>query len=197
VTNGSAKGVLVLTGSRSVMGRVNKLTATTKRKPTLIQREITRFVIIIVVLTLIMALTLLFVWVGWLRVDHFAFLNVVGILVNVMGCVVAFIPEGVPIAVALTLSLIARRMKAANVLPKSLATVETLGCVNIICSDKTGTLTQNKMTVASVGFVDKESDLVAGSPGLQAATRGCRSLQQRELRPRHATPAYRSMHGQR
>lgn len=57
--------------------------------------------------------------------------------------------------VALTLSLVAGRMKKANVLPKALTTVETLGCVNVICSDKTGTLTENRMTVVSVGFVDQ------------------------------------------
>lgn len=74
---------------------------------------------------------------------------------NVMGCVVAFIPEGMPVGVALTLMMVARRMKSANVLPKGLSTVETLGCVNVICSDKTGTLTENKMTVTSIGFVDE------------------------------------------
>ena len=73
---------------------------------------------------------------------------------DVMGCVVAFIPEGMPMGVALTLSLIARRMKAVSVFPKSLSAVETLGCVTVICSDKTGTLTQNKMSVISAGFVD-------------------------------------------
>jgi sodium/potassium-transporting ATPase subunit alpha len=72
-----------------------------------------------------------------------------------MGCVVAFIPEGMPIGVSLTLLMVARRMKASNVLPKGLSTVETLGCVNVLCSDKTGTLTQNLMSVASVAFVDE------------------------------------------
>lgn len=73
-----------------------------------------------------------------------------------MGCVVAFIPEGMPVAVALTLMMIARRMKNSNILPKGLSTVETLGCVNVICSDKTGTLTENKMVVTTVGFVDEQ-----------------------------------------
>ena len=74
---------------------------------------------------------------------------------NVMGCVASFITEGMPVGVALTLMMVARRMKSANVLPKGLSTVETLGCVNVICSDKTGTLTENKMTVTSIGFVDE------------------------------------------
>ncbi|KAF8231370.1 calcium ATPase [Tricholoma matsutake] len=156
VTNGHGRGVVVLTGDKTVMGRINKLTSSTKSKRTLIQREIDRFVYIVIFLTLLLALSILFIWAGWLRRDHYAFMNVVGMLNNVMGCIVAFIPEGLPIAVALTLSLIARRMKKVKVLPKGLATVETLGCVTVICSDKTGTLTQNRMSVMSVGFVDQE-----------------------------------------
>ncbi|RAH78672.1 calcium ATPase [Aspergillus japonicus CBS 114.51] len=165
VTNGNAVGVVVLTGSRSVMGRLASITATVKEKPTLIQKEISRFVRIIVVLTVILAAAILFTWVGWLRVDHHGFMNVVEMLNDVMGCVVAFIPEGMPVGVALTLMIVAKRMKANNILPKGLATVETLGCVNVICSDKTGTLTQNKMFVQSLGLVDQEFDMEALKSG--------------------------------
>ncbi len=153
-TNGNATGVVVLTGGKTVMGRINSLTNNTKEIPTLIQLEITRFIKIIIVLTISLIALMLIIWAAWLRRDHFAYLNVVGIMTNCMGLVVAFIPEGMPVAVALTLSLVARRMKSVNVLPKSLSTVETLGCVNVICSDKTGTLTLNQMTVESVGFQD-------------------------------------------
>lgn len=155
VVNGSGIGIVVLTGSRSVMGRIAKATASTEERPTLIQREIWRFVRIIVGLTIVLALLILFTWVGWLRRDHPKYMNVVAMLNNVMGCVVAFIPEGMPVGVALTLMMVARRMKAVNVLPKGLSTVETLGCVNVICSDKTGTLTQNEMHVNSSAFVDQ------------------------------------------
>ncbi|PYH40788.1 cation-translocating P-type ATPase [Aspergillus saccharolyticus JOP 1030-1] len=169
VTNGNAVGVVVLTGNRSVMGRLASITANVKEKPTLIQQEITRFVRIIVVLTVILAAAILLTWVGWLRVDHPDFMNVVEMLNDVMGCVVAFIPEGMPVGVALTLMIVAKRMKANNILPKGLATVETLGCVNVICSDKTGTLTQNKMFVQSLGLVDQEIDLEALVSGQEKA----------------------------
>ncbi|EMD00784.1 hypothetical protein BAUCODRAFT_144399 [Baudoinia panamericana UAMH 10762] len=154
VTNGSAVGVVVLTGGKTVMGGIALATASVKEKPTSIQREISHFVKIIICLTVILASLLLFTWIGWLRVKHFDYMNVPAMLNDVMGCVVAFIPEGMPVGVALTLMMIARRMKAADVLPKSLTTVEMLGCVQVICSDKTGTLTRNQMTVTSVGFVD-------------------------------------------
>ncbi|KOS20025.1 Sodium/potassium-transporting ATPase subunit alpha-3 [Escovopsis weberi] len=146
VVNGSGVGVVVLTGPRS-------------ERATLIQMEIWRFVRIIVCLTVFLALLILLTWVGWLRVKHPRFMNVVAMLNDVMGCVVAFIPEGMPVGVALTLMMVARRMKASSVLPKGLSTVETLGCVNVICSDKTGTLTQNQMSVASVAFLDEAIEL--------------------------------------
>lgn len=156
VVNGSGVGVVVLTGARTAMGRVSVAANKEGERPTLIQREIWRFVRIIVCLTVVLALLILFAWVGWLRVKHAGFMNVVAMLNNVMGCVVAFIPEGMPVAVALTLMMVAGKMKAVNILPKGLSTVETLGCINVLCSDKTGTLTQGKMTVASVATVDRQ-----------------------------------------
>ncbi|KAM7211725.1 Sodium/potassium-transporting ATPase subunit alpha-2 [Rhypophila decipiens] len=156
VVNGSGVGVVVLTGESSAMGWVSLASNREGDRPTLIQQEIWRFVRIIVCLTIILAMLILLSWVGWLRVQHPGFMNVVAMLNNVMGCVVAFIPEGMPVAVALTLMMVAGRMKAVNILPKGLATVETLGCVNVLCSDKTGTLTQGKMTVAAVAAVDHQ-----------------------------------------
>lgn len=156
VINGNGEGVVVLTGARSVIGRIANSTSNVKEEATLINREIQRFVYIIVGMTVFLALLILFTWVGWLRVKHPDYMSVPAMLVNVMACIVAFIPEGMPIAVALTLMMTARRMKAVNILPKSLSTVETLGCVDVICSDKTGTLTKGDMFVNSIAFLDRE-----------------------------------------
>ncbi|KAF9574935.1 hypothetical protein EC968_004936 [Mortierella alpina] len=157
VVQGSCVGVVVLKGNDTLMGRINKLTTGRKEKKTIIHQEISRFVRIIVCLTIVLASMILIVWAVWIRRDHPQFMPTATLLVTLMGCVVAFIPEGMPVCVSLTLLMIARRMRANNILPKALTTVETLGCVNVICSDKTGTLTENKMFVTNLAFLDHES----------------------------------------
>ncbi|KAJ5623681.1 hypothetical protein N7490_012286 [Penicillium lividum] len=152
VTNGTATGIVVLTGHKTVMGHITVLSTSFKEQPTLIQREITRFVRIIVILTAFLALLILLTWVGWLRVEYFY-----------------IYPRRQPVGVALTLMLVATRMKNNNILPKGLSTVETLGCVNIICSDKTGTLTQNRMSVVTTTFVDK---VLSAEEAISAAKEG-------------------------
>ncbi|KAF9905278.1 hypothetical protein EC991_001877 [Linnemannia zychae] len=159
VVQGSCVGVVVLKGNDTLMGRINKLTTGRKEKVTIIQQEISRFVGIIVCLTIFLATLILSYWAGFLNVRYPAFMPVNVLLVTLMGCVVAFIPEGMPVCVSLTLMMIARRMRSNNILPKALTTVETLGCVNVICSDKTGTLTENKMFVTNIAFLDNESTL--------------------------------------
>ncbi|EFA86501.1 hypothetical protein PPL_00295 [Heterostelium album PN500] len=156
VLNGSGIGVVVLTGNNSIMGKINQLTNARPEKIPIIQQEINRFVYIIVGLTILLAGMFALEWGVFLHRKHPQFQDTVAMLMNVMSCVVAFIPEGMPICVALTLLLVAKRMKQNNILPKSLTTVETLGCVNVICSDKTGTLTQNKMFVTNVVFSDTQ-----------------------------------------
>jgi sodium/potassium-transporting ATPase subunit alpha len=164
--SGSGVGVFVLTGDNTVFGRIAKLSSKRNTGLTTLQREILRFVIVIVSAVFVVSLVVIIVWATWLRVRYPNFLNVSGLIVSVVSVSVAFIPEGttspattnpgLPIAVTMSLTIIARAMKKQKVLCKSLSTVETLGSINVLCSDKTGTLTENRMTVTSAAVLSNE-----------------------------------------
>ncbi|KAI8069352.1 hypothetical protein BC940DRAFT_236845 [Gongronella butleri] len=154
--NGSATGCIISIGDNTMMGKIARFTLDDHATRTILQYEILRFVIIIACLSLSVGAICIITWAAWLRVDHPDYLSLPNALIDVISVIVAFVPEGMPVAVTLCLTLIARRMQKANVLCKVLTTVETLGCVNVLCSDKTGTLTENKMFVSDVSILDEE-----------------------------------------
>lgn len=78
---------------------------------------------------------------GWLRKEHPGWISVPALIVSCVSVAIAYIPEGLPIAVTASLTITANLMKKNKILCKSLKTVETLGAVSVVCSDKTGTLT--------------------------------------------------------
>lgn len=150
--NGSAVGIVVSIGDKTLMGKIARLSLADSNTRTTLQVEILRFVIIIAILSISVGAICLITWAAWLRREYPDFLSVSAALIAVISVIVAFVPEGMPIAVTLCLTLIANRMKKNNVLCKVLTTVETLGSVNVLCSDKTGTLTENKMFVSDASI---------------------------------------------
>ncbi len=94
-----------------------------------------------------------------MRKDYPDWISVPNLIISCVSVAVAFIPEGLPVALTASLTIAANMMKKNKVLCKSLKTVETLGAVSVICSDKTGTLTENKMVV---------TDCVAGLQAMEA-----------------------------
>jgi sodium/potassium-transporting ATPase subunit alpha len=102
-------------------------------------------------------------------------ISVPTLIVSCVSVAVAFIPEGLPIAVTASLTITANIMKRNKVLCKSLKTVETLGAVNVICSDKTGTLTRNQMSVTDY-IIERESTPSSKAPGLYDTNRGLKRL---------------------
>jgi sodium/potassium-transporting ATPase subunit alpha len=148
--------VVIQTGRHTIFGRIAKLSSTGAPVRTTLQAEIARFVRIIVVLALFFGIIVTVLWGAWLNKAHYGFITSSGAVTNLVAVCVAFIPEGMPSAVTISLSVVASRLAKNKVLCKTLMTVETLGAVDILCSDKTGTLTKNRMTVASAAILDDE-----------------------------------------
>ncbi|EMD41765.1 hypothetical protein CERSUDRAFT_90341 [Gelatoporia subvermispora B] len=152
--NGSGVGVVIQTGNNTVFGRIAKLSSHEPTRLTTLQREILHFVFIIAGLATVVAILIVILWAAWLRVAHPSYINISGLLIDIVSVMVAFIPEGLPVAVTLSLAKVAHTLSKHKVLCKSLSIVETLGSVNVLCSDKTGTLTQNRMHVENATVFD-------------------------------------------
>jgi sodium/potassium-transporting ATPase subunit alpha len=93
---------------------------------------------------------------AWLRKSYPEWISVPLLIVDCVSAAVAFVPEGLPIALTSSLTIVANIMRKNKILCKSLKTVETLGAVSVICSDKTGTLTKNKMLVTDLFAAGEE-----------------------------------------
>ncbi|KAK4442051.1 hypothetical protein QBC34DRAFT_456653 [Podospora aff. communis PSN243] len=146
-SSGTVTGLVVATGNRTVFGRIAKLTNEPRKGLTTLEREVLNFVLIICSIMFFMITVVVILWAAWLRTSHPDWINVPTLIVACVSVAIAFIPEGLPIALTASLTISANMMRKNKILCKSLKTVETLGSVSVICSDKTGTLTQNKMTV--------------------------------------------------
>ncbi|KAH7381738.1 hypothetical protein BKA66DRAFT_419220 [Pyrenochaeta sp. MPI-SDFR-AT-0127] len=154
--SGSCLGVCVATGDNTIFGRIAKLTSDPKTGMTPLQKEILRFVMIISLFITCVVILIVILWAAWLRKDHPTWIDVPLLIVSCVSAAVAFIPEGLPIALTTSLTIVANIMRKNKILCKSLKTVETLGSVSVICSDKTGTLTKNKMVVTDLYAAGEE-----------------------------------------
>jgi P-type Ca2+ transporter type 2C len=143
VTTGKAAALVVATGMRTELGHIAGLLARQPAEPTPLQRRLAELgrVLVVVCLVLVGIVFLLQLRRGGDLVQVF--------LVSV-SLAVAAVPEGLPAVVTLALALGLQRMAARNALVRKLPSVETLGSVTVICTDKTGTLTRNEMTVRVV-----------------------------------------------
>jgi Ca2+-transporting ATPase len=140
VTRGSGQGMVVDTGMSTQMGQIAELIQTTESIQTPLQHRLEQLGKVLITVALI--LTALVVVTGiWHGHDAYK------MFLAGVSLAVAAIPEGLPAIVTIALALGVQRMIRRKAIVRKLPSVETLGCASVICSDKTGTLTQNKMTV--------------------------------------------------
>ncbi|KHJ88109.1 e1-E2 ATPase [Oesophagostomum dentatum] len=142
---GTAKGIVICTGDRTVMGRIAHLASGLDTGMTPIAREIEHFIHLITGVAVFLGVS--FFIIAFILGYHW-----LTAVVFLIGIIVANVPEGLIATVTVCLTLTAKRMASKNCLVKNLEAVETLGSTSTICSDKTGTLTQNRMTVAHMWY---------------------------------------------
>ena len=177
VQSGSGVAVVFATGHRTEFGRIAALSQGIRRAASPLEREISRMVRVLT--TIAVTMGVLFFAYG-VSSGRPVWVNVVFML----GIIVANVPEGLLPTFTLALSMASLRMARKNVLVKSLEAIESLGAIHVICTDKTGTLTRNELTIARV------VDGVGGSPlgdeplaALFEASLVASEVHQREAKP--------------
>jgi P-type Ca2+ transporter type 2C len=143
VTRGTGQGIVVATGMKTEMGKIAHLIQSAENLATPLQMKLEQLGKILIALALL--LTVLVVLAGVMQGHDLYSMILAGV-----SLAVAAIPEGLPAIVTIALALGVQKMIRKRAIVRKLPSVETLGCATVICSDKTGTLTQNKMTVTRV-----------------------------------------------
>lgn len=148
VTYGRGKGIVVATGMKTEFGKIAKSIQKTKGEPTPLLLKLRNLGLWLgMIVLLISGIIFAFEWISTGKIYESFMISV--------ALAVAAVPEGLPAIVTVCLALGVSRMAKRNAIVKKLASVETLGCVTVIATDKTGTLTKNEMTVKKIFINDK------------------------------------------
>ncbi len=155
VVNGHARGVVVATGRDTQVGRVGTLLADVAKQESPLEERLGDFGTRILWITIALSVALFVIGAVQGRVAWHV------LLLTAVSVAVAVIPEGLPAITSITLALGMQRMAHRGAVVRKLAAVETLGCATVVCTDKTGTLTRNEMTVRAIA-VDGHDLTVTG-----------------------------------
>ncbi|WP_299549763.1 calcium-translocating P-type ATPase, PMCA-type [uncultured Helicobacter sp.] len=157
ITQGNTKALCIATGDNTEFGKIAAALDSKQKSTTPLQEKLKTLSGKITLFGASAAMLAFFIQIGFFIFrDEIAFSNIAQAFISSIVLIVASVPEGLPTIVAISLALNIIKMSKQNALVKKLIACETIGCVNIICSDKTGTLTQNKMSVEHC-YLEKDS----------------------------------------
>ncbi|HEX7456162.1 MAG TPA: calcium-translocating P-type ATPase, PMCA-type [Candidatus Nanoarchaeia archaeon] len=165
ITKGRGRGIVVRTGDEMEIGKIAKFVAETKKEETPIQKRLNRLGKI-VGLGVVGISAFIFLFIVFISSEYMELTTLERVLHSFVAAValaVAAIPEGLPAVVTISLAYGTQRMLKRNTLVRKLASTETLGSVDTICTDKTGTLTTGEMAVRKVYFDGKTYEIVSKS----------------------------------
>ncbi len=157
ITAGRGEAVVAETGMRTELGRIAGMIQTVEREATPLQKRLAQLGKVLAAVALLIVI-LIFI-LGWFRGDDLKIL-----FLTAVSIAVAAVPEGLPAVMTIALTLGAQRMLKRRVLIRKLSAVETLGSVTVICSDKTGTLTENQMAATIFQLADHKVELNNHTP---------------------------------
>jgi len=160
VVSGRGVGIVFAVGSQTVIGDIARLSSEGKRESKF-EQELAKFSKFILYLVLI---TLAFIFVANILLKGFS-TDIVGLAIFSIALAVSVVPEALPVVMTFSLSRGARRLAKNHVVVKRLSAIEDLGSVEIFCTDKTGTLTENKLTVSETCGQNREEIIFAANMG--------------------------------
>ncbi|HNX59286.1 MAG TPA: HAD-IC family P-type ATPase, partial [Spirochaetota bacterium] len=159
VTYGSATGIVVATGMSTELGRISSMLSSTENIETPLSKSLSRIGKGLAILVAVLSVAILAIGVGREVAHGAAYFDAFkGTIIFAVALAVGAIPEGLPAMVTVILAFGVLRMAKKNAIIRHLPAVETLGSTTVICTDKTGTLTKNRMTLSGTWLPDKGAD---------------------------------------
>lgn len=179
ITGGNGSGLVIATGKKSQMGNISSMINETESEQTPLQKRLGELGKVVALICI--AVCVIVFGAGVLRGEPVFDMLMTGITIAI-----AAIPEGLPATVTIALALAVSRMLKQKALVNRLHSVETLGCTSVICSDKTGTITENKMTVKHIFSDMKEFDVTGNGYKISGEIR----YQDTKPNPKSIPPLY-------